>query len=91
MGGRKNDPPSGASQSKKYYYLPEKLLSRAYPGETAQSSVLRWREVMRNTFPALASGFAVTLLTFVALWQLMAVALLVRAMAGVLGVLGRLF
>jgi hypothetical protein len=46
---------------------------------------------MRNAFPAVASGFAVTLLTFVVLWQLVAVALLVRAMAGVLGALGRLF
>jgi hypothetical protein len=40
--------------------------------------------------PALVSGFAIALLTTVTLSQLLVVALLVRAMTGVLAELGRL-
>jgi hypothetical protein len=45
----------------------------------------------QKAIPALVSGFAVALLASVTLWQLLVVALLVRAMTGVLGDLGRLF
>jgi hypothetical protein len=40
--------------------------------------------------PQLLSGFAFTLLASLTVWQLLAVALLVRAMSDVLGIFGRL-
>jgi hypothetical protein len=55
-------------------------------------AALSMEDVMkRKTIPALISGFAITLLASIALWQLLVVALLVRSMADVLGVFGRLF
>jgi hypothetical protein len=45
---------------------------------------------MKQKAIPVVSGFAITLLGAVALWQLLVVALLVRAMTGVLGLLGRL-
>jgi hypothetical protein len=47
--------------------------------------------VMKNkSIPALVSGFAITLLASVTVWQLVVVTLLVRTMTDVLGLLGRL-
>ena len=46
---------------------------------------------MKNkAIPALVSGFAITLLASVTVWQLVVVTLLVRRMTEVLGLLGRL-
>lgn len=44
----------------------------------------------RKSIPALVSGFAITLLASVTVWQLVVVTLLVRTMTDVLGLLGRL-
>jgi hypothetical protein len=46
--------------------------------------------VKHKSIPALASGFAITLLASVTVWQLVIVTLLVRTMTDVLGLLGRL-
>jgi len=43
-----------------------------------------------KAIPALISGFAITLLASIALWQLLVVALLVLSTTDVFGVLGRL-
>ena len=45
---------------------------------------------MKQTAIPLVSGFAITLLVAITLWHLLVAVLLVRAMAGVLDVLGRL-
>ena len=44
----------------------------------------------RKSIPALVSGFAITLLASVTVWQFLVVTLLVRSMTDVLGLLGRL-
>jgi hypothetical protein len=46
---------------------------------------------MKHKAISVLSGFAITLLASVTLLQLLIVALLARAMADVIGVLGRLF
>lgn len=41
----------------------------------------------QKTLAALVSGFVFTIFTFVLLWQLVAITLLIQAMTGVLGLL----